>query len=183
MANIAFKAPLLEAVGCLVVSTWTEGWTTGLSRKGLGDCVRVSRKLSRFGRVPTCFALKKVDGGTDIDSFFDFFFCYFLFFFFFFFFFLFFFLWWCCWRWWCCCWCSGVLGGWPLLPGPVLRTWLALDLVITWVEAKLHSNGSNDYLAEVHPQLCDNKESVHIANSKTMLAECSEKPSSARHAV
>ena len=102
VANIAFKAPLLEGVGCLAVSTWTEGWTTGLSRKGLSDCVRVSRKLKRFGRVATCFALKKVDGGTDVDSFFDFFFCYFLFFFFFL---------WCCWRWWCCCWCSGVLGG------------------------------------------------------------------------
>ena len=76
--------------------------------------------------------------------------------------------------------------GWPLLPGPALRTWLALDLVLTCFEAKLHRNGSNDYLAEVHPprtgRLCDNKESVHIANSKTMLAECFEKPSSARHA-
>lgn len=76
--------------------------------------------------------------------------------------------------------------GWASLPGPVLRTWLALDLVLTCFEATLHSNGSNAYLAEVHPPrtglLCDNKESVHIANSKTMLAECFEKPSSARHA-
>ena len=28
------------------------------------------------------------------------------------------------------------------LPGPVLQTWLALDLVLTCFEAKLHSNGS-----------------------------------------
>lgn len=92
--------------------------------------------------------------------------------------------------------CSGAGGGGAVagalgslgvaLPGPVLRTWLALDLVLTCFEAKLHRNGSNDYLAEVHPprtgRLCDNKESVHIANSKTMLAECYEKPSSVRHA-
>ena len=72
------------------------------------------------------------------------------------------------------------------LPGPVLRTWLALDLVLTCFEAKLHRNGSNAYLAEVYAcrlgLLCDNEESVHIANWKTMLAECSEKPSSTRHA-
>ena len=74
----------MEAVGCLAVSTWTEGWTTSLSRKGPGDCVRVSRQLKRFGSVATCFAIKNVDGASGIDSFCDLSFATFFLFFFFF---------------------------------------------------------------------------------------------------
>lgn len=112
----------MEAVGCLAVSTWTEGWTTSLSRKGLGDCVRVSRKLKRFGGVATCFAINKVDGASaasGIDSFCDFSFATFFFSS-------------------SSSSCSGAGGGGAVagalgslgvaLSGPVLRTWLALDL-------------------------------------------------------